>query len=98
MTIHEEINESILTVKPEGSLNTLTAGDLEAFLLERYDRAWQIVLDFSDVPYISSAGLRVVIQAHKKMRDKGDILIRNACEDVRKVFELTGYIHVVQFE
>ncbi len=50
----------------------------------------------SEVPYIFSAGLRLVIQAYKKMKDKQGLQVTNACEQVREVFEMTGYDHVVK--
>lgn len=98
MVIREEKNGDTLIVKPEGRLDTLTTRELEAFLKDRYDQAQSLVLDFENVTYISSAGLRLVIQAHKIMKEKDGFVVRNVSPEVRKVFEVTGYVHVVKFE
>lgn len=98
MTIREEWNGDILTVIPEGRIDTLTSRDLEKFLYDRYDRAQKLILEFAGVEYISSAGLRVLVQAYKRMKDKDGIVIRNVCEDVMQVFTLTGYNHVIRIE
>ena len=98
MVNREEKNGDTLIVKPEGRLDTLTTRELEAFLKDRYDQAQSLVLDFENVTYISSAGLRLVIQAHKIMKEKDGLVVRNVSPEVRKVFEVTGYVHVVKFE
>lgn len=97
MNIQEEFNEGILTVKPEGNLDTLSSPKLEAFLKPRCEEVRGIILDLEKVGYISSAGIRVIVQTHKKMKDKDGLLIRNACEKVMEVLELTGYVHVLAF-
>lgn len=98
MIIREEWDGDILTVKLEGRLDTLSSRELEDFLQERYETARQIIMDFEKVEYISSAGLRVLIQAYKAMKDKDGLLLRNVCEAVREVFTMTGYIHVLKIE
>lgn len=98
MIIREEWDGDILTVKPEGRLDTLSSRELEDFLQERYETARQIIMDFEKVEYISSASLRVLIQAYKAMKDKDGLLLRNVCEAVREVFTMTGYIHVLKIE
>ena len=98
MMIQEEKNGDVLTVKPEGRLNTLSSPELERFLQERYSSARQIILDLEKVEYISSAGLRVVIQSHKAMKTKGGLLVRNACPAVMEVFIATGFVHVLKFD
>lgn len=98
MIIREEWDGDTLTVKPEGRLDTLSSRELEDFLQKRYETARQIIMDFEKVEYISSAGLRVLIQAYKAMKDKDGLLLRNVCEAVREVFTMTGYIHVLKIE
>ena len=97
MVIQEEKKGDALTVKPEGRLDTLSSPELDRFLQERYSSAWQIILDLEKVEYISSAGLRVVIQTHKAMKAKGGLLVSNACPAVMEVFIATGFVHVLKF-
>ena len=97
MTIHEERDGTSLTVIPEGSLDTLSSPELERFLKARYDEVRHIVFDLKDLEYISSAGLRLLIQAYKAMKDKDGVQLINVnSEQVRDLFSLTGYSHVLK--
>ena len=98
MNIQEEKNGDILTVKPEGRMDTLTSGTLEKYLAERYSGIRQLILDLAGVDYISSAGLRVIIQAYKKMKEKDGLRLRNVCDQVMEVLESTGYSHVLTID
>ena len=98
MNITEEKNGSVLTVKPEGRLDTLSSRDLENFLNSRYGEATRVIFDFEKVIYISSAGLRVLIQALNAMKEKDGIALRNVCPQVMEVLTLSGYIHVLKIE
>ncbi len=98
LNILEEKNGGILTVKPEGQLDMPASGTLESFLGERYDGAQQIIIDLAGVDYISSAGLRVIIQAYKHMKEKDGILLRNVSDSIKDVLEVTGYIHILKIE
>ena len=98
MTITEEKNGDVLTVKIEGHLNTLSSPHLEHYLKCRYDGIGQLVLDLEKVDYISSAGIRVLIVALKEMKDKRGLLLKNVCEQVNEILTLTGYINVLKLE
>ena len=96
MTIHEDMNGEVLTVKPEGRLDALSAQELDEYLANRYDGVQQVILDLSEVSYISSAGLRTVMQACKSMKEKGGLLLCNVSEPVMEVLRLTGYVDVLK--
>lgn len=98
MTILEEKDGTLLTVKPEGRLDTVSSPELERFLKARYDGCSRLILDLAKVGYISSAGLRVLIQAHKAMKDRDGLAVRNVCDTVREVLSMTGFIHVLKIE
>jgi len=98
MIITEEWKNDVLIVYLEGSLDTLTSGSLESFLKDRMDSARQIIFDFTGVSYISSAGLRVIVMAHKRMKERDGLLIRNVGERVMEVFTVTGYVHALKIE
>ena len=84
----KEGNRLVLAVS--GRLDTMTAPELENVIKENMDGVEELVLDFKDLEYISSAGLRVVLGARKAMGDSGSFSVRNLCPDVREIFDITG--------
>ncbi|MBO4377404.1 MAG: STAS domain-containing protein [Clostridia bacterium] len=98
MTINAKKNGTALEIALEGRLDTMTSPELEKELNERLDNAEELVFDFANVEYISSAGLRVLLSAHKKMSGKGGMKIRNINEIVREVFEVTGFTDILTIE
>ena len=98
MTIDKKMNGTCLEVALEGRLDTLTAPELEAELNKALDGAESLIMDFSKLEYISSAGLRVLLSAHKSMSAKGGLKIRNVNEIVNEVFEVTGFSDILTIE
>ena len=98
MTITKNKEGGKLTVFLNGRLDTLTAPELEAELNAELDGVSELVLDFTDLAYISSAGLRVLLSAQKKMAGKGDFRITGANETVREVFDITGFSDILTIE
>ncbi len=88
MDITTSIEDGIARVTLAGSLNTNTATDLELALEPLFADASRIVFDFTDLEYVSSAGLRVLMVAYKQL---GDIEVSGASEEVREVFDITGF-------
>ena len=81
-----------LTVSIDGRLDTVTAPELESALLERYSNATSFVFDCEKLIYVSSAGLRVLLTAHKRMR--GAMKLVKVSELVMEVFEMTGFADI----
>ena len=82
-----------------GRIDSNNAMDVQKALEEQADRFNSIVLDFKDLEYISSAGLRVLRILYTKMKGKGErVVIRNAREDVLSVFRVTGFYRLFTFE
>ena len=98
MTIHAKKNGTALEVALTGRLDTMTSPELEKELNEQLDGAETLVFDFTELEYISSAGLRVLLSAHKKMSDKGGMKVKNINEIVREVFEVTGFTDILNIE
>ena len=98
MTITKKLNGNTLTVELEGRLDTTTAPELESELKSSLDSITDLVLDFSKLDYISSAGLRVLLTAHKAMRGKGTMKVTHVNEVVREVFEVTGFADILNIE
>jgi anti-sigma B factor antagonist len=98
MTINKTLDGNTLNVALEGRLDTVTAPELEASLREDLDKIDSLVLDFSKLEYISSAGLRVLLSAHKSMAGKGGMKVKNVNEIVNEVFEVTGFSDILTIE
>ena len=98
MTITKTQNGTALTIALEGRLDTMTAPELEAELKKSLDGVETLNLDFSKLDYISSAGLRVLLSAHKLMSAKGGMKVTNVNEIVQEVFEVTGFAEILTIE
>ena len=98
MTIEKKVNGSALEIALEGRLDTMTAPELEKELNAALGSADSLVLDFSKLEYISSAGLRVLLSAHKAMSAKGGMKVTNVNEIVQEVFEVTGFAEILNIE
>ena len=98
MKITKNVNGNIATIALEGRLDTTTAPELEKELKAVIESADALTLDFSDLDYISSAGLRVLLSAHKAMSKKGGMKVVNVNELVREVFDVTGFSDILTIE
>ena len=81
-----------LIVKIDGRLDTITAPELESFLGKNYEGVTSLTFDCENLLYISSAGLRVLLTAHKRM--KGAMKLTSVSELVMEVLEMTGFADV----
>ena len=90
----EKTNESTI-IKIEGRLDTTTAPELEKTINNEGDALKCLVLDFGGVDYISSAGLRVILSAQKKMNAQGSMELINVREAVMDIFEMTGFADIL---
>ena len=98
MTIEKKMNGNELVIALEGRLDTMTSPELEAELNQSLAGADSLTLDFSKLEYISSAGLRVLLSAHKAMSAKGGMKVTNVNEIVQEVFEVTGFADILNIE
>ena len=98
MTINKTMNGNALTVTLQGRLDTTTAPELEQLLKKSLDGVETLTMDFSDLDYISSAGLRVLLSTHKTMSQRGGMKIANANEMVMEVFDVTGFSDILTIE
>ena len=91
--------DTTLTVVISGNIDTVTAPELDSQLQENLSGIKDLVLDFAAVDYISSAGLRVLLMANQQMEDvDGNMSVKNVNEDVRDVFEMTGFDSLLNLE
>ena len=98
MTITKKQNGTALEIALEGRLDTMTAPELEAELSKSLSGAESLTLDFSKLEYISSAGLRVLLAAHKAMMGKGGMKVVHVNDVVQEVFEVTGFADILTIE
>lgn len=98
MTIKKTVNGSQLTIALEGRMDTTTAPQLEAELKSSLGGITELVFDFAQLKYISSAGLRVLLSAQKVMNKQGSMVIHNACEDIIEIFDVTGFCDILTIE
>ena len=91
MQINKTVTGDTLTYALSGRLDTTTAPEFEAALKTSLDDVRHLVLDFSDLEYISSSGLRVLLAAQKVMSRQGDMVVMHVNDSIMEVFEITGF-------
>ena len=95
MQIFKQEQDGMLTLTLEGRLDRTTAPELEQALNVPLE---ELVLDFEKVEYISSAGLRVLLAAQRRLTGGRRVVIRNANEFVRDVFAMTGFMDILDVQ
>lgn len=98
LNINKTEKETSLTVALEGRLDTATAPELERELKDSLEGKTELVMDLGKLAYISSAGLRVLLSAQKTMNKQGSMVIRNATDEVKEIFEVTGFSDILTIE
>ena len=98
MTIEIKKNNQETIIEIVGRLDTITAPALDKTINEDINDVKNLVLDLKDLEYISSAGLRVLLSAQKKMQKIGSMKVRNVCEEVMDIFEMTGFADILVIE
>ena len=98
LNITKEVNEKELTIALEGRLDTVTAPQLEGEVKDSVEGIEKLVIDCVKLEYISSAGLRVLLSAQKTMNKQGSMVVRNVSEEVREIFDVTGFINILTIE
>ena len=96
MNVEKKVNGPALTLAIEGRLDTTTAPELESIISGSIDGIDAVTLDLTKLDYISSAGLRVLLSAQKKMTAKGGTLeVTGVNETVSEIFEVTGFSDIL---
>lgn len=98
MTIEKNMNGNELALKINGRLDTTTAPVLDAELKECLTDVEKLVMDFSELEYLSSAGLRVLLTAQKVMNKQGEMIITHVNDTIMEIFEITGFIDILTIE
>ena len=96
MNITKTVNGKDFLVSIEGRLDTATAPKFEEFITENIFKMDTLTLDCAGLEYVSSAGLRVLLSAQKRLKD--GMKLKNVCELVMEVFEMTGFVDILAIE
>lgn len=98
MTISKEIKDTAMTISVGGRLDTSTAPQLENEIKQNISGITELTIDMSELEYISSAGLRVLLSAQKIMNKQGNMTIRNVKKEIAEIFEVTGFDDILNIE
>ncbi|MGN1112415.1 MAG: STAS domain-containing protein [Acutalibacteraceae bacterium] len=96
MNIKTTKENNITTIAIDGRLDTLTSPELNEKINELAQDSDRIILDLTQLEYISSAGIRSIVSAHKLMADKGGFAVKAPNENVMEIITLTGISEVIE--
>lgn len=95
MQITKLVDGDTLTLVINARLDTLTSPALQEEIVNSIEGVKHLVLDFKDVLYVSSSGLRVILMAQKEMSKKGDMVLLNVSDEIKQLFEMTGFSEIL---
>ncbi len=99
MNITKNYNEKELTLSIAGRIDTITSQDLEKEINEEFGNFDSLIIDFTDLEYISSAGLRVLIAVQKKLTHENiPFVIKNVNDTVDEIFRMSGFNKILKIE
>lgn len=98
MNIVETRNGEELVLALEGNLDTSSYEQLESVISSSLEGVKSLVLDFAKLDYVSSAGLRILLISQKKMNAQGKMTLRNVNNDIMDIFEMTGFLNILNIE
>ena len=95
LDIEKTRNQSELTIALTGRLDTVTAPELEKELTASVDGVTALTIDMAKLEYISSAGLRVLLSAQKRMNKQGGMKVVRVNETIMEIFDVTGFSDIL---
>ena len=98
MTIEKQVTGSAMTIKVIGRLDSVTSPQLEEVTSKELEGITDLTFDFSELEYISSAGLRVILISQKTMNVQGKMRVTGMNQEVRDIFEVTGFVDIIDVE
>ena len=98
MTIEKKINGEELTLIVSGRLDTQTAPELENVLDASLPGLKELIFDMTNLEYVSSAGLRVILKAQKVMNTQGSMKLIGVSDSIMDVFDITGFLDILTIE
>ena len=98
MTIEKKINNDAVTLIVSGRLDTQTAPELEKELDSILSGLKELTFDMTNLEYVSSAGLRVILKAQKAMNVQGSMKLTGVNDSIMEVFDITGFLDILTIE
>ena len=98
MTIEKKINGEAVTLIVSGRLDTQTAPELENELDNVLSGLKELIFDMTNLEYVSSAGLRVILKAQKAMNAQGSMKLTGVNDSIMEVFDITGFLDILTIE
>lgn len=98
MDVRKTLEGSKLELAVSGRLDTVTAPTLENEIKQSVDGVTELIFDFAELDYISSAGLRVLLSTQKIMNKQGKMIIRNVNDSIMEIFDVTGFVDLLTIE
>ena len=95
LNINKDADGSKLTIALQGRLDTTTAPQLDEEVKQLQDKVTDLNFDMSELQYISSAGLRVLLSAQKLMNKQGSMTISNVSPEIMEIFDVTGFCDIL---
>lgn len=99
MDIKKNYNEKELTLSIEGRVDTITSQDLEKEITGEMGNFDSLIMDFADMEYISSAGLRVLVSTQKKLKAENiPFVVKNVNDTVNEIFRMSGFNKILKID
>jgi anti-sigma B factor antagonist len=98
MIIEKQVTDSAMTIKVIGRLDSVTSPQLEEVTSKELEGITDLTFDFSELEYISSAGLRVILISQKTMNNQGSMKVIHVNDTVMEIFEVTGFSDILTLE
>ena len=98
MKVKSSKNGSACTLTVEGKIDTMTAPELEEALKSNLPKCDKMIFDFTNVEYITSAGLRVLVYAQRELMKKGGVTVTGVNEGIKKIFTVTGMYKILKIK
>ena len=95
MNILKTNDEKTMTAELVGEVDSMNVTEIEETLLKEINNVTELIFDLSKLEYISSAGLRVLLQMQKMMKSQGNMTIKNVNEEVMEIFKVTGFVRLL---
>lgn len=98
MEISKTLDGRCLTVTLVGELNTMSAPELDMAIQDDLAHVDDVVFDMSDLNYITSAGLRVLLYTEQEVEERGGVTIKGACDEIKEILAMTGFDSIMTVE
>lgn len=98
LNIDKTVKDGKAVISFGGRLDTTTSPEADAAIKEVIDGLTELVFDFEKLDYISSAGLRILLSAQKKMNAQGSMIVTNVSDTIKEIFEVTGFSDILTIQ